>query len=138
MHSDDESVKGTRGPTELPRQEPQVEERVVGDDDPPGQQRTQVRSDVGEGGSVDDVGGSDAVQTGRTDVAAGVDQGLELTLHLAARVEQHDADLHDAVRPRGQPCGLHVEHGNGHDGSSLVVAWIGGQVQRRRDHGTAE
>jgi hypothetical protein len=62
------------------------------------------------------------VQTGRPDVATGVDQGLELGFDLTVRVEQDDADLHDAVHLRGQPGGLHVDDGNGHDDSSVLAA----------------
>lgn len=95
---------------ELARQEAQVEGEVVGDRDASAKQDGQGAGDVDEGGGVADVGGGDAVDVLRAEVASGINEGAPFTGDAAGGVEMHDADLdHPVVQGGVQPRGLHVD-----------------------------
>ena len=79
-----------------------VEPGVVRDERAPAQPRRQRPGEVGEGRGGEDVGGADAVDLLRAEVALGVDQGGPGVLDLAAGGEEDDADLDDAVVPDGR------------------------------------
>nr|WP_246641304.1 hypothetical protein [Nonomuraea harbinensis] len=87
------------GPGELVLQEPEIEAEMVRHGHPPPQQTGETPGDLLEGRRVTDVGGGDAVDALRSQVASVVDQGAPFAGDESARVEQHDADLDDPVVP---------------------------------------
>lgn len=85
------------GPLKLVSEKAALERRIVRHQCAPVQQRTEVRRDVAERGSIDDVGSGDLVDVTIRNVALRLDQCLSRSLYGEIRPEQHHADFYDAV-----------------------------------------
>jgi hypothetical protein len=95
--------------SQLGDQEPMLEGRVVGDEERTVQSGQEVPRDEVERGGVLHVRRPNSMDVRRADVAcAWVDEGGPPVLDGAVATDPHHGDLHDAVRDRGQACGLEV------------------------------
>ncbi len=69
---------------------------------------------------MEDVGGPDAVDAGRADIPARVDQGAELSRDLTVGAEMHDGDLDNTISSWVEPRRLDVDHREAASRGSLL------------------